>query len=122
MSFLFFHFSMNKSFDLNNAEDRRAYILNSWEETAALAYAGYKAYQRGAVVFARGCEKPMYVPLLGNDFGNPSAMQALRDYDAEKEIIVLFYLGEPQPIVERISVEQFPPPQAFMKYNQKADR
>ncbi|GEM_PF-4896744 len=110
---------MNKSYDLNNAEDRRAYILNSWEVTAALAYAGYKAYQRGAVVFARGCEKPMYVPLLGNDFGNPSAMQALRDYDAEKEIIVLFYLGEPQPIVERISVEHFPPPQAYMKYNKQ---
>lgn len=113
---------MNNSFDLNNPKGRRAYILSTWEATAALAYAGYKAYQRGAVVFAGNCNKPMFVPLLGNDFSNPDVLQALHDYDAEKEIIVLFFLGNQEPILERIGVEKFPPPLAYERYKESASR
>ncbi len=66
--------------------------------------------------------EPMFVPLLGNDFGNPSVIQALGEYNAETEVIVLFFLGEPEPIMERFSDETLPPPQAYEKHKESANR
>ena len=112
---------MNMGFDIKTVQGRREYIDQTWDFTAALAYAGYKAYKRGAVVVAIGSDNPMYVPLAENNFGSPAVMQAIQDYDVDKEIVVLFFLGEAEPILERYSVESLPPPTAFEKYGKQSE-
>ena len=105
--------------DLSTTSGRKAYILGNWDMVASLAYAGYQAYDRGAIVFAIGSPHPMYVPLKENNFGNKLITEAIKKYDTEKEILVLFFLGESEPILEIFREEHLPPPLAYKKFESK---
>ncbi len=107
---------MVRKYDLTTAEGRREFIINTWPGTAGLAYAGYKAYDRGAVVFAPGHDRPMYVPLKGNDYGNPNIVQFVQNYDPEKEIVAIFFIYNSDTIYERHAVDSLPPAKAFQLF------
>ncbi|MCJ7529846.1 MAG: hypothetical protein MUO64_02285 [Anaerolineales bacterium] len=107
---------MRDSYDFKKPEERRVFIVNTWPGTAGLAYAGYTAYGHGAIVFAPGHDKPMFVP-LGSDFGNPEIERTIKEYDPEKEIVVIFFLIDSPAVFERHQVESMPPPLAFKTFS-----
>lgn len=104
---------MSEKFDLTTPEGRNKFIVNTWPGTAGLAYAGYKAYNRGAVVFAHGYAGPMYVPLKGNDYGNPEIVKSVKEYDPEHEIVVMFFLLDDSVVFDRYRVPELTPAKAY---------
>lgn len=104
---------MADKFDLTTPEGRYKFIVNTWPGTAGLAYAGYKAYNRGAVVFAHGHDGPMFVPLKGNDYGNPEIVKSVKEYNPEQEIVVMFFLQDDSVVFDRYRVADLPPAKAY---------
>jgi hypothetical protein len=107
---------MALKFDLTTEEGRLEFVTHTWPGTAGLAYAGYKAYNRGAVVFAPGHDRPMYVPLAGNNFGNDMIVQSVKDYDPEREIVVVFFLYHTPVVYGKYAVASLPPAKAYQLF------
>ncbi len=105
-----------QKYDLYSPDGRQAFIINTWPGTAGVAYAGYKSYGRGAVAFAPGHNYPMFVPLKGNDFGNPEIVKTVQMYDPEKEIVVIFFLIGTDMVFDRFSVDNVPPATAYKMF------
>jgi hypothetical protein len=108
---------MTSQYDLSTREGRQEFITQTWPGTAGIAYAGYRAYNRGAVVFSPEYERPMYVPLKGNDYDNPAIVKMVRDYDPEYEIVVIFFVYNSPTIFERYRVPTIPPPKAYQIFS-----
>jgi hypothetical protein len=107
---------MANKFDLSTVEGRQQFIVSTWPGTAGLAYAGYKAYNRGAVVFAHGYDSPMFVPLKGNDYGNPEIVKSVKEYNPEREIVVMFFLIDDSIVFERYHVASMTPAKAYQLF------
>ncbi len=112
---------MRGSYDLKTPQGRQQFILDTWPGTAGLAYAGYKIHNRGAVVFAPGYKFPMYVPRL-MDYGlinypNKEIEQAVKVYDPEKEIVVIFFLVNESVVFNRFQNKNMPPPLAYYTFS-----
>jgi hypothetical protein len=108
---------MNSRYDLTTPEGRRQFITHTWPGTAGIAYAGYKAYQRGAVVFAPDYDYPMFVPLKGNNYGDPAIEKMVREYDPENEIVAIFFIYDSPTLFERYRVPGVPPPKAYQIFS-----
>ncbi len=107
---------MANKYDLTTVEGRQQFIIDTWPGTAGLAYAGYKAYNRGAVVFAHNYNRPMYVPLKGNDYGNPEIVKFVKEYDPEREIVVMFFLNDESVVFDRYNVPGLLPAKAYQLF------
>lgn len=88
-----------KEYNLTTREGRNQFVSETWPELAYIGYEGYVTHGRGAVVIPgskRGASTPFYAPLDAN-FGSAPAnhytKQYIREYDPEKEIVCVFFLG-----------------------------
>ena len=101
-------------YDLTTQEGRDQFVTDNWQNLALMAYRGYGAVGRGAVVVL-GDENGPKLPVgytFVEDYKDEQLDESIREYNPESEIVCVFDLEGFDLTVERYesgSPEQAPP-------------
>jgi hypothetical protein len=110
--------------DMTTLQGQFDFVLGMWPVLATFGWGGYMRNGRGAILFEGTSEGPEKLPeytVSGYDFGdaavNAEAEKAIREYDPENEIIVIFALQDVGFTCGRHSVDDptATPPMCYAK-------
>lgn len=107
---------MNDTQENKRLQQQRALVAEAWLALAAMAYAQYVHGGRGALVIDGNLDgAPKWLPLSGvpSDVGLIDLEDAIRTYDPEREIVVMFDYGQTKAHGRYSAEGENPPPVAY---------